>query len=63
MLDANIYHVAAFIKKFLPDLLNRKDKTPFGLIAVSSDIGLCPAPNNAVYAATKVFVNYLTEGI
>lgn len=56
MLDANVYHVGAFVKKFLPALTSRTGKR-FGLITVSSAIGYCPSPNNTTYAATKAFVN------
>lgn len=56
MLDANVYHVAAIIKKFLPQLVQRKGKR-FGIITVSSAVGYTPCPYNTTYAATKSFVN------
>ena len=54
MLDTNVYHVAAFVKKFLPGLIARDKK--FGLVTVSSVIGYIPSPMNITYAATKAFI-------
>ena len=62
MLDANVYQVAALIRKMLPVMNERKHKK-FGIITVSSGTGWYPQPYATTYSATKAFVNYLTLGI
>ena len=60
MIDCNVYHYCAFIKKFLPELLERSDETTkSGLIVVSSGTGYVSCPNMLTYAATKGLINFL----
>jgi uncharacterized protein len=61
MIDCNVYHVSALLKKFVPQLVARDHKA--GLITVSSGMGYTPAPGAVTYAATKSLVTYLTKGL
>lgn len=62
MLDANIYHVVALVKKSL-EVLTKRENKQFGLITVSSGTAHYPVPNATTYSSTKAFVNLLTLGI
>ena len=53
MLDANVYHFAAMLKKFIPKLLARSNKS--GVIITSSIASFTPLANNSVYHASKTF--------
>jgi short-subunit dehydrogenase len=53
MLDANVYHFAAMLKKFIPNLLARSNKS--GVIITSSVASLTPLANNSTYHASKKF--------
>lgn len=61
MCDANVYHFAAMLKKFIPVLDRRIKKS--GLIITSSIAALTPLANNAVYNSTKVFESNLCKAI
>ena len=57
MLDANVYHFAAMLKKFLPSLNLRNHAS--GVIVTASLATLTPLANNATYHSTKVFESHL----
>lgn len=61
MLDANVYHAAAMLNKFIKVLEARESKS--AMILTASLACLTPLTNNAVYHATKVFGSHLCEGI
>lgn len=61
MLDANVYHFAAMLKKFLPQLCQRNRAS--GVIVTASLATLTPLANNAPYHASKVFESYLCYAI
>ena len=52
MLDANVYHFVAMLKKFLPSLELRNRNS--GVIVTASLATKTPLPNNAAYHASKV---------
>ena len=61
MLDVNVTHNVMMTKKFLKKMTDRNQRS--GIINVSSTMGFSPFAGQAVYAATKVFVNFFTEAV
>jgi len=62
LLDVNMYHPTAVLKKFLPELSKRKD-VKSGIIFVSSVQEYVAMPAAAAYAASKAFVGYLARAV
>lgn len=62
MLDANVYHFAAMLKKFIPVLISN-DMKQCGIIITASLATLTPLANNAAYHASKVFESHMGEAI
>lgn len=48
-------------KVFIEQLLKREKRS--ALINVSSIVSLAPAPGNAIYHASKAWINYFTASI
>ena len=61
MMDANVYHFAAMLKKFLGHLNKRPGQT--GVIIEASVATLTPLANNSTYHASKTFEFYLCKAI
>jgi short-subunit dehydrogenase len=60
-LDCNVYHVVSLLKKFLPGLVSRTNRS--GLVVVSSIAGYAPIPGVVDYAASKAFLNHLLYAV
>ena len=61
MMDINMYHPTAMLKKFLPELSERKGQS--GIVIVSSTAANVAAPALAVYAASKAYLSTLCLAI
>jgi len=60
MIQLNIVALTALIRYFLPDFISRKQGR---ILNVSSTAGLVPGPLQAVYYATKAYVNSFSNAI
>lgn len=63
LLDVNMYHPTAVLKKFIPELSKRRDDVKSGIIFVSSVQEYVAMPAAAAYAASKAFVGYLARAV
>ena len=61
LMDVNMYHPTAMLKKFLPLLQNREEKS--GIIVVSSVAGDSPIPALTTYSASKAYLSYLSAAV
>ena len=61
LIDVNMYHPTAMLKKFLPKL-SKRDKQS-GIIFVSSLTGLICIPAGSSYSASKAYINYLAIAV
>ena len=67
LMDVNMYHPTAMLKKFVPGLLNRSSenrrKKQSGLIVVSSSLATSATPASCTYSASKAYLEYLCFGL
>ena len=66
VMDVNMYHPTAIIKKFLPELIERAndgEKIHSAVVLVSSLTDGIAGPNVATYAASKAYLTYLGKGL
>ena len=61
LMDVNMYHPTAMLKKFLPRLKKREKQC--GIVVVSSTAGSVALPGLATYAASKSYVSYLATAV
>jgi short-subunit dehydrogenase len=61
LMDVNMYHPTAMLKKFLPKLSKREKQS--GIIFVSSLTGLICIPAGSSYSASKAYINYLALAV
>ena len=61
MMDVNMYHPTALLKKFLPGLKQREKQS--GVIFVSSVQGFAVVPACTVYSASKAYIANLALAV